>query len=349
METGVAKKICSQALYWQRAGHRVALVAPALSSRPIEAARNLEIIEFEHPLGSLKYLNRQGLGIREIRRYRPDIIYNRYFILPPWHLALMSRFRLVFEINSEESEFALYHSRVKRLYHGLTRSWYLQGAAGAVFISHELSEKSAFSEIGRRVVIANGVLKPGRDEAEGFHREPGPRRLFFVGNGCFPWHGIDKLMVIARHLPDVQVDVVGDPYLDDGPPNVRFHGPLPANEYLPMLRRADVAVGPLSLHTKSLAEASPLKVREYLANGIPSVIAYRDTDIAPGTELTLHIPNSPDNVPSSLDRIAAFIDAAAGRRVRWSAVRTIDAETKEENRLAFFDQCRAGRSIAEAA
>lgn len=337
-ETGVAKKICLQATHWQRSGHQVALIAPRMKSTPMPAASELEIREFDFPLGSRKYLEPTGMGIREIREFQPEVVYNRYFILPPWHLRLAHEFNLVFEVNSEESEFALYHSRLKRLLHSTWRSRFLRAAAGAVFISKELSLKQEYRLFQKRVVIANGVASPNAG-VEHHGRSAGPTRFFFMGNGEFPWHGVDKICELARQLPEARFDIVGDPTVDDCPENVFLHGTKSQNDYVDLLQAADVAIGPLSLHTKSLTEASPLKVREYLAHGIPTIIAYRDTDIPKSTPLTLHIPNRADNIQESIAEIRSFAASARGKRIPWGDVAALDAEKKESERLVFFEDC----------
>ena len=338
VETGVAKKICLQAGKWAEAGHEVALVAPRLAGNRIQAAEHLQVIEFDYPLGAAKYFDRQGMGIREVCRFAPDIVYNRYYILPPWHFRLARDFHLVFEVNSEESEFSLYHSRVKLALHRLWKMRYQKAAAGAVFISHELSQKSDFHSFRQRAVIANGIEGPHVCH-EQFCRPGGPPRVFFIGDGQLPWHGIDKIEYMAREMPGVTFDVVGVSGQKQHHPNIKFHGRLTGNDYQSLLRNADVAIGPLSLHAKSLTEASPLKVREYLANGIPTVIAYQDTDIPVSTNLTLHIPNTPDNVATNISELSSFIHSACGRRIAWSNVDSLDAVTKEDQRLDFFSGC----------
>ena len=70
---------------------------------------------------------------------------------------------------------------------------------------------------------------------------------------------------------------------------------------------ADVAIGTLSLHTKQMEEACPLKVREYLAWGLPVIIGYKDTEFpAPDTAFLLQLPNNPTNVHDHLDQIDAL-------------------------------------------
>ena len=56
------------------------------------------------------------------------------------------------------------------------------------------------------------------------------------------------------------------------------HGTLSGDAYWAVLGRADVAIGSLAMERAGLREGSPLKVREYLLAGIPTVIGYEDTD-----------------------------------------------------------------------
>jgi hypothetical protein len=117
---------------------------------------------------------------------------------------------------------------------------------------------------------------------------------------------------------------------------VHVHGLLDRAAYLPLLECADVALGALALHRLELSEASPLKVAEYLASGLPAITSYTDTRFPAGAPFLLQIPNTEDNVESSLTRIADFVTSWMGRRVDRAAVGGMDARVIERRRLDFI-------------
>ncbi len=76
-----------------------------------------------------------------------------------------------------------------------------------------------------------------------------------------------------------------------------FHGFLDRAGVMDVLMKTDVACGSLALHRNNMQEASPLKVREALAYGIPVLLGYKDTDLSNlQSEYILQIPNTEDNV-----------------------------------------------------
>ena len=107
-----------------------------------------------------------------------------------------------------------------------------------------------------------------------------------------------------------------------------------------MLARCVIAFGTLALHRKQMNEACPLKVREYLAFGLPVVIGYGDTDLT-GIEpwWLLRVPNAEDNVRQNAERIRSFIADVRGRRVpRDEVADRIGAAAKEQRRLEFMER-----------
>jgi hypothetical protein len=107
-----------------------------------------------------------------------------------------------------------------------------------------------------------------------------------------------------------------------------------------VLMKTDVAFGTLALHRKKMQEASPLKVREALAHGIPVVLAYQDTDLQNiQSDLFLFLPNTPDNISSHGKLIRDFAFRVQGKRVDRELIRPlINRPDKEKKRLAFFEQ-----------
>jgi hypothetical protein len=121
-------------------------------------------------------------------------------------------------------------------------------------------------------------------------------------------------------------------------PNITWHGVLDRKGVLEVLADADVGVGTLALHRKSMQEACPLKMREYLAVGLPVMYGYQDPDIDALGPFALRIPNTETNVVDDLTRIDDFVVRCRGIRVPRSSVAHIDLARKEERRLALFHE-----------
>jgi len=97
--------------------------------------------------------------------------------------------------------------------------------------------------------------------------------------------------------------------------NVKAHGFLSFSRYVPILADADVGIGALALHRNRMNEASPLKVREYLALGLPAIIGYEDTDFPDGAPFLLCLPNEESNIECCLGEVQRFVVAWVGKRV----------------------------------
>jgi glycosyltransferase involved in cell wall biosynthesis len=212
----------------------------------------------------------------------------------------------------------------------------LRAARGLVFVSGELAER--FRRYGKPgIVVSNGVdLSRYPPLPAAAHPHP---RAIFLGSP-YPWNGIERLLALARALGDWQFDLVGHDVADLGssvPPNVHCHGRLDRRDYMPLLSRADIAFGPLALYRKGLDEASPLKVREYLACGLASVIAHRDSDFSAQVPFLLRLPNAPTDGRDIADEVSRFGEQWKGRRVPRAEIHHLDVRQKEVRRIEFFD------------
>ncbi|MEO9121261.1 MAG: glycosyltransferase, partial [Solirubrobacteraceae bacterium] len=336
---GVNKKIHAQLTWWRRAGHEADLFC--LTPEPGEIGGEPVLDGHIFPFSGLT--SRIGATVataRAVRRFAPDVIYLRQDIFVPPVWAAFGSVPMAVEVNTDDRGEPLSGRALGRAYHELTRGLILRASAGIVCVTRELAASRRLTRYGKPiVVIANGT-----ESAEVEPLPPAdsdrPAAAMLIGYKG-PWTGVDKAMVLARALPEVDFHFIGADVADEGqtlPPNVRAHGALSREAYRKVLAESDFGVGPLALHRIGMTEASPLKVREYLLHGLPVLTAHRDTDFLDEDPwFLLRLPSSEDNIEGNLLAIRAWIDSVHGRRVPRAVVgERIGVEGKERERLRFL-------------
>lgn len=339
-ENGIAKKIRMQAEQWLAAGHEVryfslvptTTVWPGL--RPLETELVARGNAAQRPLRSLALCDR-------IRAWAPDVIYFRYAYHSAGLPRLFRKMPAIAEINSDDlTEYPVTLSWAKNAYHRATRLRVLRTVSGLVPVTHELADRFSNLQLPAEV-IANGI------DLSDFPLVPAPGRgaplhLLFVGSAGTPWHGLERVAELAELFPEATIDVVGlDRASAGGPSNLHFHGALPRAGYAPLVARATAAIGTMALFRKRMNEACPLKVREYLASGLPVLAAYRDTDLPESADYFLRLPNDASPLAPHRPRIAGWLDGWRDRRVRRADIQHLDTLPKERHRLAFLARLAA--------
>lgn len=338
---GILKKVLSHVRAWTGAGCdvRIFMLSPDEHVQEMVGQSDPDIalvVRRHHNLADR--IIQYGPLAQMVAAWQPDIVFLRYAGYFPALAALARQFPLVMEINTDDiTEYRLmspYHN----VYNRLTRRLLFERAKGLVFVTHELSRLPSFTCFGKPgAVIANGI-DLGQYQPTPPPANPSPR-LAFIGSVGAPWHGVDKIRLLAEQHPEWAFDIIGSPaaeLLGPVPPNVCMHGLLDRERYEPILARSDVAIGTLALHRKQMHEAAPLKVREYLALGLPLIIAYADTDLSQPHEAILQLPNTPDNVSANIEAIRSFVLRVKGTRIPRAQIAHLDGGQKEQRRLAFF-------------
>ncbi len=340
--SGVGKKIHSQLEAWAALGHETCLFMHTSTYSPLSDLVPGRVFSFETDGKITTEMNRiraAGELISAVKEFHPEAIYLRYGIYTyPLH-QLTDIAPTVEEINTNDVAQHAELGMLIALYNRMTRGLILERVRALVTVSRELADSQVFISYQKPTcVISNGV-DLGKYDILPAPANPHPR-LVFLGTPGYNWHGVDKLVLLARMFPDLQIDIVGYNQLPDQEPypkNITLHGYLSSEEYLKLLARADIAISSLALHRKNLEEASPLKSREYLALGIPLVVAYLDTDLGQSNlDFLMKIPNREDNIKTHGRLIHDFAYAMRGKRVDRKKIAKIDLKYKELERINFI-------------
>jgi hypothetical protein len=307
---GVARKVEAQGRLWRLAGHQ----HEGVWIRPGHRREDTPGV------------------VAAVERFAPDLLYVRYDLFLPEVWRLVRHVPTVVELNSDDRAEMRLRSPLARAFNAVNRRRVLGAAAGAVAVTRELVARSDFE--GPVAVVANGA------DPDAIPLLPAPAnervRAAFSGSPHLAWHGVDRLLALARALPALDFDLVG-PEVAEAPANVTVHGTLRGEEYWAVLARADVAFGSLAMERAGLREGCPLKVREYLLAGIPTVIGYDDTDFQGETPWYLARFEDPGQVQDFAARVRGrrAPRAVLERRLSWQA--------KEAVRLGFFERVLSGR------
>jgi len=333
--SGVSKKIVCQMQSWTELNHEVKLFALSPTAPVWSGFVNLVVIQYEIKL--LKRFSSLSRLSSEVSDFEPDIIYMRYDKECSVYVKLAEKFPLIVEVNTNNKKEEIHTLPLTtRLYNFITRGRLLNKASGFISVTEELSELFK-GHSGLSTTIANGINLSEYIAAPPTNNiEP---HLLFIGSPGYPWHGIDKIMKLAEHFKGWEFHIIGytQEQVPHAPGNVNLHGYLNKEQYRSIFNTCDVAIGTLSLHIKGMDEASPLKVREYLACGLPVIIGYSDTDFAGENHpFLLQIPNLENSIHVSLDRIESFVLKWKNNRISRQQILHIDSSIKELQRIDFF-------------
>jgi len=277
-----------------------------------------------------------------VESWGPDAVVLRDCLFSRILGPVLRRYPYFVEINSRLLVELRQQSLIKAIHFLLTRRLLYPGARGFFFVSRELSRDPYFQGLRKPFLVhPNGI-----DCRRYPFLEPAPQaevNLLFLGTPNCPWHGVDGVLLLAERLPGFRFHLVG-PEAGRPLPNVRWHGFIRDEARLDeILRACDAGIGSLSLFRNGMEEGSTLKVRRYLAAGLPAIIGYRDSDIDGPLEFVLELPPRPDNVLGSVDRIRDFVEKVKGRSdlrraARRFAEERLDIVEKERRRLRFLEE-----------
>lgn len=153
----------------------------------------------------------------------------------------------------------------------------LRASDAVVYVSRALMEQEAPLSGGRATWLDHGVdlehFRPRDDEPDDLRAIPRPRIGFF---GAFDDYTVDVglLQRVAREVPEAQLVLIGPSTFPMDPltalPNVHWLGARPYAEIPRYGSGFDVALMPW-LRSRWIRYCNPIKMKEYLALGLPVV------------------------------------------------------------------------------
>ena len=354
---GLSLKILAQIKYWESQKHKVYRVF--LTSRMvIDPDGNEFLIDNSINTSNLsskklyifKSLSLQyKFAFKALKLIRPDITYSRYlFPAPNINKIRKVSGKLIFEINSDDRSEYLQKNIITGIYNALFRYFSLSPVDGMVFVTQELSKLKSFSSFNKNSsIIANGI---DTSEVDFFSELSNDKpQLVFIGTPEQSWHGLDKILLLSEKLENCVFHIVGPSKesckeLWGGlPNNVVFHGYLSGSDSSDLIKMMDIGIGTLAQYRTGMHETCALKVRQYLANGLPVIAASKDTDIPEGKSFYLKLPNEEGNIANNIDVILEFVNYAFNNselrlEARYFAEKNLSVSKKEVIRLSFFDK-----------
>jgi glycosyltransferase involved in cell wall biosynthesis len=180
------------------------------------------------------------------------------------------------------------------------------------------------------------------------------KKMAFVGHFNY-WHGLDRMVDLLNDplIKEFKLLVVGElaktigKYGDQGhlerliaDRRIVFTGPLFGKELENTLKECDIGIGSLASFRKGLEEACPLKVRLYLALGLPVMIGYDDPDLPERLPFVFRVKNSDERIAAEgFIKFYNRISTTPGiiLSARKYAEEHMDTKVKMKSLAAFFE------------
>ncbi|MEE6295628.1 hypothetical protein [Georgenia wangjunii] len=332
---GILDRLFDRMNLWRQSGVRAEIIVCCReeSRMPhIEAPKGHGL----HVLSGRNSLHASLQIPRTLRRLSFDAMYLRSDPFPAV-IAAARKWPTVLELHGDIAAEKKLLSAPQRIMAGLA-PWLIRSVNGIVFVDPSLANLPHLNLSNvPHTVITNGIVLPATDPA---YAEPPastvarPRCILSVGSP-YAWQGVDKYLALAKQLPEFDFFVVGVTDVpSNAPSNVHvlaFQGLDALND---VLRTMDVGFGNLALERVGRRTPSPLKVREYLAKGLPCIIAHEDPDL-PRAQGVLNLGYGFEVDQQSVTAVRSFVRHWKGRSVPRETMELVSARPKEQKRLAF--------------
>lgn len=356
-QTGVFEKILCQVRALQSLGPKVhIIIIDSLSASSESYSDYINVIYNKYArLGIISRLAFQFIVPKKLyqtlKSIKPDIIYLRYPLYRPFITKMLYKIQtpIVMEINGNPLEELCASGKGEKMICLVEKKkgrCILSMASGFVGVSEE-SVEYALQCINKNIphiVTGNGV-DCYKIRFLNYYPDNKYYNIVYIGNRTV-WAGIDRLIRPLTKDETVKLHLFGKGWDDD--PQIKpliksgqviNHGYVLNDKLNNLLNIIDAGLGPLACHRKNFREATPLKVRRYLAHGIPVVISYDDADLLNNYKFVLKMPANDD--PLDLDCLKSFIVRARNNnairsQARNFALNNLDYRVKMKQLATFL-------------
>lgn len=254
-----------------------------------------------------------------------DLVYFRHSPLNATGYRMIKTIHQKAKLVVEITSFPPYTEKAKNMlrafYHTLSKKWWERGAKYVTLftgIGEHADEylKRPFINIDNGIDVS---LIPPRTEKQS---TDGKIHILAVASMC-EWHGYERIITglsewKSEKARNYIIDLVGDE--GDGSlekwkrlasdlgvsKQVVFHGRMTGEALTNMYNMATVGICSLALYKIGFQKGSVLKLREYMARGLPFVYAHDDPHITDNMPWCMRIKNDSSAVP--MREISDFID-----------------------------------------
>lgn len=345
--SGIVKKINDQISYWKNENHQVQIFL----IWPSDNSNGKRFLNGEHfykkwlnkllPDNFIKTYLTKVFCIKNTRKsissFNPDILYFRQGLWYPGLRSLLKSHKAIMELNTVDTYEKKFYSLLRRLMYSFGKPRILKETDGQVSVSPAIIDHYNNWDIPKKVV-SNGINLTN-SHTKKVISDKNVTTAIFVGSSGMEWHGLNRIFEIARHFKKIQFKLVGykqSDFPEMNYDNLHFMGWLDHDSLIEQYKTSHFAIASFGNHLVGKPVDSTLKVREYLAYGLPVLLGHHDTDF-------MDVPfvfKCTDSNHRLLDfeEIKQWIDKHKDTVITNEQIAHIDSTQKEKERLLFFKE-----------
>jgi hypothetical protein len=339
-DDGVVKKVISQKIAFESQRHEVKVFSFSKDGKPSKIL-NATVYKEKHATYRFR---RNNKFIKDIVKFQPKIIYCRYDTFNVNLNKIINKgYPIVFEYNTYDlsEAWTLFKKTLsvkeyfKYITYYLSRKYWINKASGHVFVTDDLKKK--YSRLIKNdtpsIAIPNSINLKRFSNSKQQHKND-QIRISFIGTPNQPWHGLEYIKELSKSLENVFFDIIG--YDGYSTKNFKYHGYLCSEDYIPIISNSTACIGPLGIQSYKLKESSPLKVREYVALGVPVILGYVDFPLSKVSDdpMICKLSKNRLNWPNEIMRFIESLEKTK-RVYKKSTLKLIDSKNVEINRVNF--------------
>jgi len=310
LQTGVLKSLRDRAKTAENLGLDIDIFV--INKFKEQREENVNYVKIKHKFPAL-YFHTLYIYDRNFRKYRfiekyidlknYDLIILRYLFADKTGIEFARKFKVITEHHtdtvSEMTNYIKICRSLPRMFFRCVKKYFLEkryghlmlkNCKGIIAVTDEINniELSRINHSIPSITIPNGI---GVENIKmtGFTPFDGKNLdIVFITSSLFPWNGLERLLSSMKNYKgniNVTLHIIGAVdqnefskilgYFDC----VKFHGLKLEEDLDEIMGKMNLAIGTLALFKNNIEEACSLKTREYVARGIPFVLAYKDPDL----------------------------------------------------------------------